>query len=62
MWRLRFVMVEAWRIDNMEDKLREIEECQESNGVNSCDRCSDYWLCLLRTNYVKEKRKADENL
>lgn len=49
-------------IDNLEDKLKEIKECQESNGVNSCDRCSDYWLCLLRTNYVKEKRKTDENL
>lgn len=37
----------------LEDKLKEIKECQDSIDTNTCSRCNEYWSCILRTSYVR---------
>ena len=38
---------------DLEDKLKEIKECQESKDSNSCFNCSEWWNCIIRLDYVK---------
>jgi hypothetical protein len=42
----------------MESKeAQDIRECQESQNITMCERCSDYWLCILRTSYIKADKE-----
>lgn len=44
--------------ENLEEKLKEIKECQESLDTNTCIRCDEYWSCILRNSYVKSVYKS----
>ncbi len=42
------------KIDELEDKIKEIKECQESREIKTCSSCNDeYYSCLIRLDYVK---------
>ena len=37
----------------LENKLKELKECQESHKFNSCNKCDEFFSCILRADYVK---------
>lgn len=38
----------------LENKMKELKECQASKNIDSCMRCNDeYYSCLIRLDYVK---------
>ena len=48
----------------LEQKLVELQKCQEKNGIDSCMKCDDIFSCELRKSYVnrvyESMRKGEE--
>lgn len=38
---------------DIEDKRKEVLECQESYDLKGCERCDEFFKCTLRADYVK---------
>ncbi len=34
------------------EKLAQLEECKKEKGVDSCRKCSEFYTCALRSEYV----------
>ncbi len=39
--------------DKLDDKIKELKECQKSFNYNSCNECDKFFECELRKTYVK---------
>ncbi len=37
----------------LEVKLSELKECQNSKQFDSCSKCSEFFECVLRKEYIK---------
>lgn len=42
---------DEWEI-KLEDKLKELKQCQENNNLDSCSNCNKFFECDLRKSYV----------
>lgn len=45
-------MKDKFEVD-LEDKLKELKECQDSMNIKSCFNCDEYFECIIRIDYKK---------
>ncbi|MFV0561564.1 hypothetical protein [Malaciobacter mytili] len=45
------IVFDEWDL-KLENALKELKKCQESNNLNSCVPCSKFFECELRKKYV----------
>lgn len=45
-------MKDKFEVD-LEDKLKELKECQGSHNFKGCEPCDEFFKCILRVDYVK---------
>lgn len=45
------IVLDEWDM-KLEAKLRELNECQKSNSLDSCTPCEHFFECELRKKYV----------
>ncbi len=44
-------ILDEWDL-KLEERLKELQECQTSKGFNSCNLCEQFFDCELRKKYV----------
>lgn len=45
------IVIDEWEI-KLEEKIKELQACQESKAYKSCNSCEEFFDCELRKKYV----------
>ncbi|MBS9782481.1 MAG: hypothetical protein KGV43_01605 [Arcobacter sp.] len=46
------IVIDQWQL-NLENKLKQLQDCQKSNSLKSCTPCTQFFECEKRKTYVQ---------
>ena len=47
---------------SIEDKRKEVQECKESKVLPSCNKCDEFYSCIIRIDYANSTYESLEEI